>query len=121
MTVLRVLVTVLRVLVTVLRVLVTIKDVEGMDARVKGTACFRNQSPPPNPPNEPVYPLSVRRTSPPPHPTYDTALFLVFRAVLFKHLYGVDMPGAHTALGDVHGLESVLSAPGISERYSIDQ
>lgn len=37
--------------------------------------------------------------------------------VLFEHLYGFKMPGAHTALGDVHGLESVLSAPGISERW----
>ncbi|CAM9697670.1 unnamed protein product [Scytosiphon promiscuus] len=36
---------------------------------------------------------------------------------LFEHLFGFVMPGAHTALGDVHGLESVLSAPGISERW----
>eukprot|EP00903_Cladosiphon_okamuranus_P021747 g19995.t1 len=36
---------------------------------------------------------------------------------LFEHLYGYEMPGAHNAMGDVHGLESVLSAPGISERW----
>lgn len=40
----------------------------------------------------------------------------VVRSVLFEHLYGYKMPGAHNAMGDVYGLESVLSAPGISER-----
>lgn len=35
---------------------------------------------------------------------------------VFQHLYGYEMPGAHTAMGDVDGLESILSAPGISER-----
>ncbi|CAN0367210.1 unnamed protein product [Discosporangium mesarthrocarpum] len=38
-------------------------------------------------------------------------------ASLYEHLYGTGMSGAHTALGDVHGLESVLRAPGISERW----
>lgn len=36
---------------------------------------------------------------------------------MFEHLYGFAMPGAHTALGDVTGLERVLSAPGIRERW----
>lgn len=38
-------------------------------------------------------------------------------AGLYKHLYGEDMPEKHSADGDVVGLERVLSAPGISERY----
>lgn len=37
--------------------------------------------------------------------------------MVFEHLYGFAMPGAHTALGDVTALESVLSAPGIRERW----
>lgn len=36
---------------------------------------------------------------------------------LFEHLFGREMPNGHTALGDVMGLEEVLSAPGISERW----
>ncbi|CAM9655915.1 unnamed protein product [Ectocarpus fasciculatus] len=36
---------------------------------------------------------------------------------VFEHLYGYEMPGAHDALGDVVGLERILSAPGIKERW----
>lgn len=36
---------------------------------------------------------------------------------IFKHLFGREMPGAHTALGDIQGLERILSAPGIAERW----
>ncbi|CAN0375745.1 unnamed protein product, partial [Pylaiella littoralis] len=36
---------------------------------------------------------------------------------LFEHVFGREMPGAHTAIGDVEGLEGVLSAPGISGRW----
>lgn len=32
-------------------------------------------------------------------------------------MFGREMPGAHTAIGDVEGLEGVLSAPGISGRW----
>ncbi|CAM9422580.1 unnamed protein product [Choristocarpus tenellus] len=36
---------------------------------------------------------------------------------VYKHLFGVGMVNAHSALGDVIGLESILSAPGISDRW----
>lgn len=36
---------------------------------------------------------------------------------IFEYLYGHELPGAHNALGDVEGLERILSAPGIAERW----
>ncbi|CAM9304219.1 unnamed protein product, partial [Ectocarpus sp. 12 AP-2014] len=36
---------------------------------------------------------------------------------MFEHLYGYEMPDAHNAMGDVVGLERILSAPGINEGW----
>ncbi|CAN0150927.1 unnamed protein product [Ectocarpus sp. 6 AP-2014] len=36
---------------------------------------------------------------------------------VFEHLYGYEMPDAHNAMGDVVGLERILSAPGINEGW----
>ncbi|CAM9539187.1 unnamed protein product [Scytosiphon promiscuus] len=48
---------------------------------------------------------------PPPHPPgYKLG-------VLYEHIFGQEMPDAHTALADVEGLEAVLSSCGIAERW----